>query len=78
MGIEHQFRRHATKNDEIVAKLRESAGAAPPMDPVVVIKRKTAEVATMMALMHGGDWKVRVDHEQGLVMIARRGRRQTL
>ena len=70
--------RYATRNDEIVAGIREAAGAAAPMDPKNVVKRKVAEVATAMALLHGGDWKVRIDHQEGLVMIARRGRRQTL
>lgn len=70
--------RYATRNEEIVADLRDSVGASPPANPMMVIKRKTAEIATLMALVHGGHWKVRIDHQEGLVTIARRGRRGTL
>lgn len=70
--------RYATRNEEIIAELREAAGASPSLDPITVIKRKVAEIATLMALAHGGDWRVRIDHQEGVLMIARRGRRQTL
>ena len=48
------------------------AGAAAPMDPMMVVKRKAAEISTAMALLHGGDWRVQIDHEVGLVAIVRR------
>lgn len=70
--------RYATRNDEIVAGLREAAGAGPPVDPHMRVKKLTAEVAIEMALLHGGDWRVRIDHQEGLVIVARRGHRQTL
>lgn len=71
MAIE--FRpKYATRNDEIVAGLRDAAGAVAPLDPVMVIKRKTAEIATAMALLHGGDWRVQIDHERGFVFVTRR------
>ena len=70
--------KYESKNHEIVAGLRESAGAGPPIDPKMRVKRLTAELACAMALIHGGDWKVRVDHDEGLIMVARRGRRGTL
>jgi len=79
MAIRYQVKpKFESRNHEIVAGLRDAAGAAAPLDPHMVIKRKVAEVATAMALLHGGHWKVRIDHQEGLVMIARRGRRQTL
>lgn len=79
MAISHRIKaRYQTRNHEIVAGLRDAAGAAAPLDPYMVVKRKTAEIAVSMALLHGGDWRVRIDHQEGLVMIARRGRRQTL
>lgn len=62
--------KYATRNAEIVAGLRDAAGAAPPMDPVVKVKRLTAEVAVTMALIHGGDWRMMIDHEARLVMVA--------
>lgn len=64
--------RYATKNDEIVADLRNAAGAGPPIDPKMKVKRLTAEVATAMALIHGGDWQAQVDHQEGFVLVSPR------
>ena len=64
--------KYQSKNHAIVAGLREAAGAGPPIDPHMKVKRLTAEVACAMALIHGGDWRVQVDHEIGLVVIAPR------
>lgn len=68
--------RYGTRNEEIVAELRKAAGAAAPLDPKTVIKRKSAEVAVAMALLHGGDWRVEIDHQTGFVLIAPRVRQQ--
>ena len=71
MAIVHQIRRkYRTKRDEIVGEIMESAGALSSLDPEGVIKRKGAEVAYLMALMHGGEWRVEVDHENPFVLIA--------
>ena len=70
MSIKHQIRRYPSKNHEIVAKLREYAGAGPPVDPTMLVKRKAAEIAVAMALLHGGDWRAEVDHQTGFVLIA--------
>lgn len=64
--------RHQSRNDEIIAELRKSAGAGPPMDPMTVVKRKAAEISIQMALLHGGDWRVEIDHQAGFVLIAPR------
>lgn len=73
MSIHHQVRpKYLSRNDEIIASLRETVGAGPPIDPHLKVKRLTAEVAVAMAQIHGGDWRVQVDHEEGLVLIARR------
>lgn len=73
MAIERQIKpRYETRNHEIVAKLRESAGAGPPVDPVIRVKRLAAEVAIQMALLHGGDWRVQIDHERRFLLIAPR------
>ncbi len=61
-----------TKNEEIVAGLFAAAGADAPAAPEIVIKRKAAELSTLMALVHGGDWRVQIDHEAGFLAIARR------
>ncbi|ODA94969.1 hypothetical protein BFX40_20260 [Mesorhizobium sp. SEMIA 3007] len=63
--------RYKSRNDEIVAELRASAGAGAPIDPKMAIKRKAAEISTAMALIHGGDWRVVVDHETPMVLIRR-------
>lgn len=79
MALHHWIKpKYKTKNDEIVARLRAEAGADAPRDPVMSVKKKAAELAYLMALVHGGDWQTRIDHQEGLVMIARRGRRRTL
>lgn len=71
MAIFHQIRpKYKTRNDEIVAKLFESAGAVPQAAPEIVIKRKAAEISYLMALVHGGDWRVEIDHRTGFVLIA--------
>ena len=73
MAISHRIqKRFATRNDEIVAGLREAAGAVAPLDPHMVVKRKAAEISTAMALIHGGDWRVQVDHETQFVLVIRR------
>lgn len=76
MGIQHQLRsRHLTRNERIVDDLRRAARANPPIDPTVKAKRLVAEVAIQMALLHGGDWRVQYEPENGLVLIARRRKR---
>jgi len=66
----------ATKNDEIIAGLREAAGAGPPIDPKMKVKRLTAEIAIQMAVLHGGEWRVEIDPEAGFVLVARRNRQR--
>lgn len=68
MAIKYRSR-YRTKNEEIVAQLREAAQAGPPIDPKMKVKRHAAEISTAMALLHGGDWRVVVDHQQGFVLI---------
>lgn len=73
MAIERQIRpKFKTKNDAIVARLRAEAGADAPRDPKMMIKKRTAELAYLMALVHGGEWRVEGDQEIGYVLISRR------
>jgi hypothetical protein len=73
VAIHHQVRpKFKTRNDEIVAGLFESAGAVAPAPPEIVIKRKAAELSALMALIHGGDWRVEIDHQVGFVLVAPR------
>lgn len=70
MAIIHQIRRkYRTKQEEIVGDIMEAAGALSSLDPEVVIKRKAAEVSYLMALLHGGDWRVEIDHENLFVLV---------
>ncbi|OJY66413.1 MAG: hypothetical protein BGP09_31285 [Rhizobium sp. 60-20] len=73
MAIFHQIKpKYKTRNDEIVAGLFAAAGADAPAPPETVIKRKAAEISTLMALIHGGDWRVEIDHQAEFVLIAPR------
>lgn len=73
MAIERRFKpKYKTKNEQIVAKIRAEARADAPRDPHMVIKKRTAELAYLMALIHGGDWSVQIDHEVGLIAVTRR------
>lgn len=73
MAIRHRIKpRYKTRNEQIIADLRNSAGAGPPIDQEMAVKRKIAEAAIAMALLHGGDWRVQYEPENGLVMIVRR------
>ena len=58
----------ATRNEETIAKLRELADGQ-PMEPVVVIDRAVARIATEMRRIHGGEWRTVVDHERLLVLV---------
>ncbi len=73
MAIYHRIKpKFKTRNEEIVAELFQVAGATAPAPPEIVIKRKAAEISTLMALLHGGDWMVEIDHQNGFVLIAPR------
>lgn len=70
MTIQRRIRpKFKTRNDAIVAHLRETAGAVAPLDPRMVVKRRAAELSTAMALIHGGDWQVQIDHSVPLVLV---------
>lgn len=70
MAIIHQIRRkYQTRQEETVGEIMKSAGALSSLDPEVVIKRKAAEVSYLMALLHGGEWRVEIDHQEGFVLV---------
>ncbi len=70
MAIIHQIRRkYRTKQEETVGDIMEAAGALSSLSPEVVLKRKAAEVSYLMALLHGGDWRVEIDHENLFVLV---------
>lgn len=72
MAIRYEAKPLRTRNEEIIAGIRNSVGAGPPVDPEMRVKRLVAETAVMMALVHGGDWRVQFEPENGLVQIVRR------
>lgn len=57
----------------IIEELRVQSGAGAPIDPYLKVKKLTAEVAVLMALIHGEDWWPCVDHDRQVVMVVRRG-----
>lgn len=76
MAIEYRIKpKYKTRNDQIVANLRAEAGADAPRDPAMMIKKRIAELAYLLALHHGGDWRVQIDPEM-IVLARRRPRRQ--
>lgn len=76
MAIEHRIKpKYTNRNDQIVAALRAEAGADAPRDPAMMIKKRIAELAYLLALHHGGDWRVQIDPEM-IVLARRRPRRQ--
>ena len=73
MALHHRIKpKFKSRNEAIIARLRAEAGASAPIDPFKAIKKKTAELAYQMALVHGGDWQIQIDHEIGYVMVSRR------
>lgn len=76
MAIIHQIRRkYDTKADEIVAELLYGPGVGTEQEMQTVIKRKAAEISIAMAILHGGEWRVQIDHEEPFVHITRRLKR---
>lgn len=69
MSLDNRIKSRINAN---VAKLRAEARADPPIDPHMRIKKRVAEVAYLMALIHGGDWRVQIDHDARLVLIVPR------
>lgn len=73
MAIIHQIRRkYATREEELIADLLYGAGNKTEQELETVIKRKAAEISIAMAVLHGGDWRVQIDHADGFVHITRR------
>ena len=66
--------KYESKNHQIVAELRASAGAAPPIDPAMQLKKRIAQTATLMALLYGGDWRGGLPPAAGFFFIFRRPR----
>jgi hypothetical protein len=73
VAIIHRIKpKYRNRKEEIVADLLYGTGGATENEMQTVIKRKAAEISIAMAVLHGGDWRVQVDHEDGFVHITRR------
>lgn len=73
MAIIHQIRRkYASKAEETVAELLYGTGVKSEEEMETVIKRKAAEISIAMAILHGGEWRVQIDHDEPFVHITRR------
>ncbi|MCJ8053831.1 hypothetical protein GB928_018400 [Shinella curvata] len=76
MAIIHQIRRkYANKAEETVADLLYGSGVKTEEEMETVIKRKAAEISIAMAILHGGEWRVQIDHNDPFVHITRRLKR---
>ena len=73
MAIIHRIQpKYRSRKEEIVADLLYGASGVTENEMEAVIKRKTAEISIAMAVLHGGDWRIQIDHEEGFVHITRR------
>ncbi|TDX72619.1 hypothetical protein EDE05_12840 [Neorhizobium sp. R1-B] len=73
MAIIHRIQpKYRNRKEEIVADLLYGTSGVTENEMEAVIKRKTAEISIAMAVLHGGDWRVQIDHEEGFVHITRR------
>ncbi len=53
------------RSEELLAKFLPPAS----MDPGKRIQKYAEAIANEMALIHGGHWRVQIDHQAGLVAI---------
>ncbi len=71
MAIIHQIRKYPTKRHEIVDKLRRQSGAEPPKGLRIMAQEQAEALAETMSLLHGGEWRVQIDHESQIALVAR-------
>lgn len=67
----HYMPREKTRSEETLERLRAIAAGVWPLDPAMRIERDAASIATAMAMVHGGEWRVQIDHVAGIVLIVR-------
>lgn len=73
MALDNRIKTRINAN---VARIRAEARAGPPDDPKKKLRRRIAEAAYLMALLHGGEWRVEIDPHSAFVLIARQQRRR--
>lgn len=66
-----RIKHYKSRNQEIVDQIRRQAGAVPQGDLRTVAEQRANELAATMALLHGGDWRVQIDHLHSIVVVTR-------
>lgn len=61
--------REKVRNDETVQKLKDDALDPNPTDPAKIIERACATIATQMAMIDGGEYRVLIDLPRQTVLI---------
>lgn len=67
----HYVPREKTRGEDSLKRLRAIAMGVWPLDPAMRIERDAASIASAMALIHGGEWRVQIDHLAGVVLVVR-------
>jgi len=62
--------REKTRNADTIKRLARSS-AMRPLDAASRVQRDAGSIAIAMQEIHGGRWRVQIDHLAGLVMIVR-------
>lgn len=57
------------RNTHTIELLRQMAAASPEIELVEKVKRHADAIASSMTKLHGKPYKVRIDHDCGLVLI---------
>lgn len=64
----HYMPHEKTRRAETLAKLLGSS-SCPMTDPAMRIERDAASIASAMAMIHGGQWRIQIDHQLGYVVV---------
>lgn len=68
----HYMPLEKTRGEATIERLRALAVNAWSLeDPVLRIEREAASIAREMAKLHGGRWRVQIDHLAGLVLVVK-------
>lgn len=65
----HYMPSEKTRGEEALTKLRAIAMGVWSLDPAMRIERDAASIASAMTMIHGGDWRVEIDHQHLTVLI---------
>lgn len=58
-----------TRREETLGRLRDLASGIWLKDPAQRIERDAASIASAMRSIHGGEWRIEIDHQHQLVLI---------